>query len=126
MANLELTERARTHLLRWYSEELLESARVTASSLFGRLFGVFGQHAVTINKTVHLTPQAPTLDSDSGIALLGHELFHVRQQEEAGWWRFLVQYLLHWRPVHIKQGSKHPLEAPGYQRQREIRDSLRG
>ena len=126
MATIDLPERSRTHLLHWYSEEFLESARVTHSSLFGRLFGLFGPHAVTINKTIHLTPQAPSLDSDSGIALLGHELFHVLQQEEAGWWRFLLRYLLHWRPAQIKQGSKHPLEAPAYQRQQEIRDSLRG
>ena len=63
------------HLGRWYGEPFVEEATVLQGSIFGWLFGVFGQHAVTINRTVHLTPRAPDLEADRGVALLGHECF---------------------------------------------------
>jgi hypothetical protein len=114
-------------LARWYDEHLLSDTPVLRSSVFGWLFGLFGQDAVTINKTVHLTDKAPEdLSSQSGIALLGHELYHVVQQHEMGWWGFLLRYLWHWRPKHIKRGEEHPLEEPAYAREREIRSSLSG
>ena len=94
-------------------------------SLFGLLFGLFGQHAVTINKSVHVTHRAPDLDSDSGTVLVGHELFHVVQQQEMGWWGFLARYVLNWRPSHVSAGWKHPLEEPAYARGTEIKQSLR-
>ena len=57
----------------WYDAELLDGVRVVQGSVAGRLFGMFGQHAVTINGTVHLTSSADDLESDKGTVLLGHE-----------------------------------------------------
>ena len=108
----------------WYDAEFFESVRVLRGSIRGRLFGMSGQHAVTINGTVHLTPSADVLETDKGMVLLGHECFHVVQQREWGWWRFLARYIAGWRPSHIKHGSRHPLEAPAYERGREILQSL--
>lgn len=112
-------------LRHWYSEELLDNLVVLRGSIFGWVFGMFGQHAVTINKTVHLTPAAPALDVESGIVLLGHECFHIEQQTDLGWTNFLAKYLLSWRPTHINNGRNHPLEKPAYTRGREIREALR-
>ena len=108
----------------WYGDELPAGVRLLRSSLFGWLFGSAGQHAVTINRTVHWTRHAPALETAPGTALLGHELYHVVQQQEMGWWRFLARYLWGWRPAHIKRGYEHPLERPAYDRQAEIRRAI--
>ena len=123
-SRLTVTEKTRQRLGEWYSGQVLDSTTVLQGSLAGWIFGRFGQHAVTLNKTVHLTPQAPQLDTDSGIVLLGHELYHVGQQHEMGWWRFLASYILRWRPSHIKRGWEHSFEIPAYARSREIRQKL--
>ena len=115
---------SRRALTRWYGDEVLERAILVQGSLIGRLFGRFGQHAVTVNKTVHYALDAPELDSDRGVALLGHELYHVEQQMDMGWWFFLARYLWRWRPSHVNQGWTHPMEAPAYRRGREIREAL--
>ena len=113
-------------LTSWYDEHLLSNTPVLQNSIFGWLFGLFGQAAVTINKTVHLTRKAPDLTSRSGIVLLGHELYHVIQQQEMGWCGFLLRYLWHWRPWHVTRGREHPLEEPAYARGDEIRSTLSG
>ena len=125
MARLvRIPDEALTQLAPWYSEDLLAEVRVLRSSLFGWLFGLAGQPAVTINRTVHLTRHAPALETASGTALLGHEPYHVVQQQEMGWWRFLIRYLWQWRPAHVKRGWDHPMERPAYDRQAEIRRAL--
>lgn len=43
---------------------------------------------------VHLAPHAPSLDTLEGIALIAHELVHVRQFAELGAWRFRIRYLV--------------------------------
>ena len=106
--NVPVPGRAKQHLRRWYGEQLLEKATVLQGSFFGWLFGRFGQSAVTLNKTVHFTPRAPELESDSGIVLLGHECYHILQQHEMGWWNFLLGYLIRWRPSHIRRGGSIP------------------
>ena len=121
---IDFPERALNHLTEWYSTELLESTTILRGSIFGWLFGWFGQHAVTINGTVHLTSRAPDLDSDRGVRLIGHELFHVSQQQEMGWWRFLAKYVWSWRPTHINNGRSHPMEQPAYERRDAIMASL--
>ena len=111
-------------LTRWYTESLIRSTPLLKGSVFGWLVGLFGQAAVTIIRSVHLTRSAPDLTSHSGIVLLGHELYHVLQQQEMGWWSFLLHYLWHWRPWHVTQGRKHPLEEPAYARGDEISGAL--
>jgi hypothetical protein len=108
-------------LRQWYSDAVLVNTRVLQGSFFGWLFGLSGQHAVTINKTVHLTVNADAEGSPGRTVLIGHELFHVVQQNDMGWWRFLLSYLWHWRPTHIKHGKTHHYEAPAYDRGNAIR-----
>lgn len=111
-------------LSRWYPPELVGGTRVLRGSLFGWVFGRFGQGAVTINGTVHFTPLAPDVRTRWGTALLGHELFHVEQQARMGWWRFLLRYALSWRPGQVRNGGSHPLEAPAYRRGEEVYKAL--
>lgn len=119
-----LSLEVRAALRPWYSDEVMERAPVLRGSLFGWLFGLNGNHAVTINGTVHLTRRAPPEGTLAWTVLMGHELYHVEQQAEAGWWRFLVGYLWRYRPRHLRDARTHPDEIPAYARGREIRERL--
>jgi hypothetical protein len=122
---LEMSDIAKKRLSQWYDDELLHRAVFRKGTAFGWLFGNFGQAAVTINRTVHLTRNAPEdFDSNSGIALLGHELLHVEQQLHMGWWHFLIRYAIGWRPAHVANGITHALEKPAYERGDEILNAL--
>jgi hypothetical protein len=123
---IEVPENVRQRLAQWYSDEFLRNTTVLRGSFFGTLLGWFGQHAVTINKTVHFTPRAPDMESNSGTILLGHECFHIVQQTEMGWWMFLIRYAIRWRPSHVRRGWEHPMERPAYDRGKEIRRALGG
>lgn len=119
-----LSIQTKQRLVPWYSTALLDGTKVLRGSLFGKTFGWFGQAAVTVNGTVHLTPRAGDVESIPGTALLAHELFHVVQQREMGWWRYFFRYLWRWRPKHIKRGWEHPMETPAYARGAEVRQAL--
>ena len=113
---VDIPEETKKILGRWYDRKILDETPVLRGSLFGAIFGISKQHAVTINRTVHLTSHAPDPDTPLGIMLLGHELFHVVHQMELGWWRYLIRYLAGWRPSHISNGRNHPMERPAYER----------
>jgi hypothetical protein len=112
----------------WYDESLLMETPILRGSIFGWFFGLMNQAAVTINRTIHLTGKPPggDLSTVSGVALIGHELYHVKQQQEMGWWPFLLRYTWYWRPRHIKNGAEHPMEKYAYDRGREIEKALGG
>ena len=117
---VDVSEEVKEILTQWYDREILDETPVLRGSIFGVIFGISGQHAVTINRTVHLTSHAPDLDIPVGIMLLGHELFHVEQQTDLGWWRFFLRYMTGWRPSHVSNGRSHPMERPAYERGDEI------
>lgn len=121
---VEIPQDSAQKLTSWYSERILSNTSVLQNSIFSWFFGLFGQHAVTINKTIHLTGKAPELESTAWIVLIGHEMYHVLQQQEMGWWKFLLRYLWHWRPKHISKGREHPLEEKAYARGDDIRNAL--
>ena len=114
----------RAALRPWYPDELMADVPVLRESFFGWLFGLNGNHAVTINGTVHLTKRAPPEGSLDWTVLMGHELFHVEQQAAMGWWRFLARYLWSYRPRHLRDARSHPYEIPAYMQGREIRERL--
>lgn len=113
-----LNKRSQVFLHHWYKESL-KTTRILRGSFFGFLFGLFGQWAVTINQTIHLTPafHHDINNSSIGMGVIAHELFHVEQQREMGFGKFLWQYILNWRPRHIRDGKAHPLEILAYERQ---------
>lgn len=121
-----LSDEVRAALRPWYSDALMAGTPILHGSVFGWLFGLNRNHAVTINGTVHVTRHAPPEGSLGWTALMGHELFHVEQQAAIGWWRFLARYLWRYRPHHLRNARSHPLEAPAYERGREVRERLGG
>jgi hypothetical protein len=124
---LTIPENTREVLRNWYDEALIDGTPVFQGSFWGRVFGIFGQHAVTLNGRVHLTPNVDyEVGSGRGAILMGHELFHVEQQRDTGWIRFLIKYSLSWRPSQVRQVYEHPLERPAYARGNEIKLFLEG
>ncbi|MDA0770951.1 MAG: DUF4157 domain-containing protein [Chloroflexi bacterium] len=117
---LSLSDEAREVLANWYEASLINDTSVLKGSLFGNLFGLFGQHAVTINGRVHVTRHAPDISTDFGIMLVGHEFFHVQDQHQRGWWAYLFAYAKGWRPAHINNGTSHPMESGAYARGSEV------
>ena len=117
---LSLSGEAKRVLTNWYSNLLINETPVLKGSFFGGVFGLFGQHAVTLRGKVHLTSHAPDIDSDFGIMLVGHEFFHVEDQLQRGWWSYLLAYAMGWRPAHISNGSSHPMERGAYARGSEV------
>ena len=119
-----LSLEVRAALRPWYSDAVMERVPVLRGSFFGWLFGLNGNHAVTINGTVHVTKRAVPEGTLNWTVLMGHELYHVEQQASMGWWRFLARYLWRYRPRHLWNARTHPDEIPAYARGREIRERL--
>lgn len=117
---LSLSDEARQVLANWYDDSLMDDTPLYLGSFFGKAFGLFGQHAVTLNGKVHITSRAPDIDTDVGIALVGHEFYHVEEQLQHGWWGYLLAYIKGWRPAHISNGVSHPLERGAYARGSEV------
>ena len=117
---LTLSDEARLVLGNWYDESLISDTPLYLGSFFGSLFGLFGQHAVTLNGKVHITKHAPGIETDFGIMLVGHELYHVEDQRQRGWWGYLLAYVKGWRPAHISNGTSHPMESGAYARGSEV------
>ena len=126
VTRLALSDKARRVLANWYEESLIDDTPVYLGSFFGWLFGLSGQHAVTLNGKVHITRSAPDIDTDMGIMLVGHELFHVEEQRRRGWWPYIISYVLRWRPRHARDGRTHPMERDAYARGDEVWRILQG
>ena len=125
MANrAALSDEVKAALRLWYPDAVMDGVLVLRGSFFGWLFGLNGNHAVTINGTVHVTRRAPPEGSLAWTALMGHELYHVEQQAAMGWWPFLLRYLWRYRPRHLRSARSHPYEIPAYERGAEIRAAL--
>lgn len=62
----------------------LDGVRVHRGDGAADLTAAVGAHAVTVGDQIHLSPQAPPLESDAGRRLLAHELTHVLQQRAHG------------------------------------------
>lgn len=90
---MTLSGEARQVLAPWHSESLIDDSPVLKGWLFGKFFGMFGQHAVPIRGSVYLTSHAPTLDKDFGIMLIYHELFYVQDQMARGWGSYFFAYI---------------------------------
>jgi hypothetical protein len=120
--HIVVSDEVKAVLRQRYSDAVLDDTRVLEGSFFGWLFGLTGQHAVTINKTVHLTKNVKSEGTPGRTVLIGHELFHVVQQNDMGWWRFILSYLWHYRPAHLKSAKTHDYEVPVYDRGKAIRD----
>ncbi|MEE9284341.1 MAG: DUF4157 domain-containing protein, partial [Dehalococcoidia bacterium] len=91
---MPLPESAKVRLSPWFSAQELDSFRYTERGLISWVFGrAFKRGAVTWNQVVNFARARYDPESPRGLALIAHEMLHVRQQREAGWLRFLVRYV---------------------------------
>ena len=124
---MPLPESAKAKLSPWFSAEELDSFRHTERGLMSWVCRrVLKQGAITWNKVVNFAPSRYDPESKRGLALIAHEMLHVRQQRKAGWLRFLASYVwrLRKRGHRGKNNEHHPLERPAYALQREVRRAL--
>ena len=122
-----LPEDAKARLSRWFSQEEMETFRYTRRGPICLAFRhIFRQGAVTWNKVVNFARDPYDPETPRGLALIAHEMVHVRQQRQQGWWPFLVQYLwlLRKRAFRGSQNRNHPLEQPAYELAAEVRAVL--
>ncbi len=104
----------------------LDKVSLRHGTWMGKLFGKFGQHAVTFGTTIHFTPKAP-LDQWSEaqrFGLVAHECYHVKQYSKLGLVPFLVLYLIGRIAIIILRRRiwDHPMEMPAYDIQRLARE----
>lgn len=113
-------------LQRWFDDELLLSAGLSLAPPWVRLLmRLSGRQmaALTLGDTIYvrapgyLSPYVP-----DGIALLAHELCHVKQFRRLGRLRFLLRYLREWLS-HGYNGISLEVEAYAFQ-QDEVLEAL--
>lgn len=83
-----------------------------------------GQSAITIGRHVYFAEGKYDPCSGKGVALIAHELFHVKQGAGGlGIWFlrwFYIRYLYHKIASKLASGRKHPLEKPAYDQQDQV------
>ena len=87
-------------------------------------YAFFKPGAIVVGPKVYFRKGRLDLCSCNGIALVAHELFHIRQGAAGpGFW-FLRPYYLKYIWLFFRhglaRGKKHPLEEPAYKLQREV------
>lgn len=108
----------------WFPDMELERVRLVHSgpmSWFVR--SVLRQGAMTLSPFVFFGRHDYDATSPRSLALLAHELLHIRQYRDMGHVRFLFTYMRD----RIKAGSYSrdlPLEQPAYALQAEVRETL--
>ncbi len=100
----------------------LEQVKMRRGTWIGKLFGRFGQHAVTFGRSIHFTPLAD-LDhwgDAQRFALIAHECYHVKQYAKLGFLPFMVRYCIGRVTILIQRRPvwEHPMEKPAYDMQR--------
>lgn len=103
-----LPPKAQDDLRRWFTQPELDAFRYTSRGLIAWLLRhSFKQGAVTWNGVVNfaLSPYDP--DTPGGLAMIAHEMMHVRQQRQQGWWCYLARYA--WPLRHAQyRGHNNP------------------
>lgn len=130
---VELEPKDRLFLARWFKLEWLDdNTTIVVDELKPNLVGLLPIKAYTWNKTIYLTPRAPrkflndNIDTANPewIKLIAHELIHVEQQEELGWWWFLASYITRFTPLYWKEPWRHPLEKRAYDFEKVVGKAL--
>jgi hypothetical protein len=121
------------HLLarpEWYSDlAVFQRARLKPAGWFtsfisSERFSGGAVAAITLGRTIYLrTPDAYDPHSLAGLALLAHELKHVEQYEQIGFFRFYYRYLRGY--LSRGYGEDIPIEAEAYAFERVVLEHLR-
>ena len=87
-------------------------------------YAFLGPGAITVGPNVYFRQGRFDPCSCDGIALIVHELYHIRQGADGpGFWflrPFYLRYIWLWVRHGLARGRKHPLEEPAYKLQREV------
>ncbi len=118
MARIETSECLKAFFLRLYPAIDLDSV-----SFYDRLpFYVFWRPAaITLGLRVYFKEGKFDPCSCEGIALIAHELFHIRQGSNSVW--YYVRYTWRWLTSGFKSSRDHPLEVPAYAFQKRVREA---
>lgn len=85
--------------------------------------------AITVGPYIYFRAGKYDACSADGVALVAHELFHIRQGAGGfGFWflrPFYLRYAWHTITSGFKRGREHPLERPAYAIQDRVRDTYR-
>lgn len=131
MERILLNAKVKAILKNWYPELDLDEVKIVRGGVIAWFFGkFFNAAAVTVGRTIYLTEKSYWKPSDpynvQGLSLLIHELWHVKQQKEAGTARWLSKYILDWIASGFRTIPFLPLELPAYEAQRKFLESAKG
>jgi len=107
---VKIPQEAKDKLSRWFTEDEMDVHVIFCRWLPFGIGGIILGRVIIIKK-FDLSP--------AGLGLLGHELVHVQQYKELGFWGFLKKYAWDLMSQDIPIASL-PLEKPAYNLQREI------
>lgn len=109
MGSRPLTPEEKLLLIEWVDEQSLKDAKVVENAAWLKIFNRFGGGwGFTFGNTIYL-------NTDPSLAVLGHELVHVRQYRELGKLPFIIKYLVELSRLNGKSIDNHPLEGPSYE-----------
>jgi len=75
------------------SMDILDQALIDSKSKMARIVTrILGSAATTLGKTVLMRPEYFELHTNSGLALIAHEVTHISQWKKAGGFIFLLRY----------------------------------
>lgn len=121
---MKLPEEAIRQLAEFVDEPDLRTVRIVAGRPWCWLPALFGMGAVTIAPFVIFRDGRFDPATPKGLALLAHEVGHIRQVREMGRVRFYAAY--GWGQVRCGfRHDRHPLEIPCIELQRHVRQALR-
>ncbi|HMO96744.1 MAG TPA: DUF4157 domain-containing protein [Tepidiformaceae bacterium] len=112
-----------TLLAEFVAEEDLRRARVVTGLPWRLIPRILNQGAITFAPFVIYRHGRYRTDTARSLALLAHEMVHIRQAREMGAVRFYASYL--WGNIRCGfRHDRHHMEVPGIEKQREVRGVL--
>lgn len=116
-------------LQRFFTPQEVEGCRLHFQGLIVRIISLpwlrQRSAAITFGRHIFLRPDYwGGLSSVRRVALLAHEMTHVRQYRRYGFLPFLGLYAAVY-PLYFWRVSQHPLERPGYRMAQEVEEAAR-
>lgn len=118
MSQIYLSQKDKNFLATWYEPRIIDNTKIWKDTFWDWFFGLFGNQAVTLNKTIYISINAPLNNDKKYLVLLAHEFYHVVEQYKYGWWKYLFKYVKNF-PRYWKQPYLHPMEKSAYERGEE-------
>lgn len=139
---VQITEKEKEILAEWISGVDLSKVKIRAGPKIDKICSLLGAQAITIGHTIFTSSKSWITRYPAGhparLALLAHEVFHVKQESDKGLARYMLQYLAIEIWLILKEaamitkhcfspaklanfiGKHHPYEKPAYKLQAEF------